>query len=341
MRRFGIAVILYTALYKGMDNMQREDLFKQKYSTLPTAEREPLLRSLADSRFQLLRFECFTRFGMQTDTAVYLCDGHEFVFVPGDTVTLGWADFAVGMDDKTRRDMKKSLEEYEITNLDAFLRESMSTVRTVTLPPMLVERNLNDIGWRRVTLDSQELEPFQEDIKKHFGAKDRMLTIHGQMRIYRKDDEVITEMYEPVPMDDFFVRVHQNGFSLPTEDEWEYLCGGGSRTLFRWGDSFDYDMKLYHFAADKSDDTPYTLEQSNQFGLSIAYDPYKQEVVENSEYFLKGGDGGCNICGGSGVVLGYLPTATYFRGECLSANELDYKSDIGGDYTFYRRIVRL
>ena len=24
---------------------------------------------------------------------------------------------------------------------------------------------------------------------------------------------------------------------LATEDEWEYLCNGGARTLFRWGDT--------------------------------------------------------------------------------------------------------
>jgi len=83
------------------------------------------------------------------------------------------------------------------------------------------------------------------------------------------------------------------------------------------------------------------LEEPNQFGLSIAYYPYKYEVVENSEYFLKGGDGGCGICGGSGMVLGYLPTATYFRSVSLSNDELNQQNDIGGDYTFFRRIVRL
>jgi hypothetical protein len=66
-----------------------------------------------------------------------------------------------------------------------------------------------------------------------------------------------------------------------------------------------------------------------------------QEVAEDSEYFLKGGDGGCNICGGSGMVLGYFPVSAFFRAASLSDDDLDCQSDIGGDYTFYRRIVRL
>lgn len=28
-------------------------------------------------------------------------------------------------------------------------------------------------------------------------------------------------------------------FSIPTEDEWEYLCNGGSRIFFRWGDTLN------------------------------------------------------------------------------------------------------
>ena len=324
--------------------MQREKLYREEYGKLLSAERETLLLSLTeiDTRFQFLRFEKFLRFGMQTDTAIYLCNGREFVFVPGDIVTLGWEKFAIGMNDDTRLNMQETLEEYDITDLDTFLRENMSPLRTITLPPMLVERELNDIGWWRVDLGSKELETFQEYIKKHFHLETRSFTISGKMRIYRNNGEIIAELYEPVSYSDFLTKIHKNGFSLPTEDEWEYLCGGGSRTLFRWGDSFDYAMKLYHFEAkDEHTDVPYTLQLPNQFGLSIAYDPYKQEVVEKSEYFLKGGDGGCNICGGMGITIGYLPTATYFRSECLSKDELDYKSDIGGDYTFYRRIVRL
>jgi hypothetical protein len=92
----------------------------------------------------------------------------------------------------------------------------------------------------------------------------------------------------------------------------------------------------------KSDNKePDTLEEPNQFGLSIAYDPYMWEVCENSEHFLKGGDGGCNFCGGMELVMGYLPVATYFRTPMEEDMIGEYKNDIGGDYTFYRRIVRL
>ena len=326
--------------------MDRTRLFNPRYGNLPREERESLLLSLpkCDGRFAFQRFERFERFGMATDTAVYNCKGAEFVFVPGGEATLGWDAFAVGPDADTLREIEDIFtDEFgyeEPPELEAVFRESMSAVRKVNIGPMLVERHINDIGWRNVASDSPELAPFQKDIKKHFsGTK---LTISGGMRIFKdgKTGETRTQIYEPASLDSFLSRLHGEKFSLPTEDEWEYLCGGGSRTLFRWGDSFDYEMKLRHFEeACPSKDAPYTLKEPNQFGLSIAYDPYKMEVVENSEYFLKGGDGGCNICGGLGMVFGYLPTATYFRSESLSDGR--HQKDIGGEYTFYRRIVRL
>ena len=41
--------------------------------------------------------------------------------------------------------------------------------------------------------------------------------------------------------------LEKQGLSLPTADEWAYLCGGGCRTLFPWGDGMDYSMHLHHF----------------------------------------------------------------------------------------------
>ena len=305
-------------------------------------QREEVLRAIADrdARFRLLRFECFERFGMRTDTAIYDCDGREFVFVPGGTVTLGWEDFIHGMDEATRAEMGENLAEYGVTDLQSFLRECMSPVRERTIRPMLVERHTQAIGWRQVDVDGPEIAPYRKDIAQNH-TPGRYFEIHGEMRLRYDDGALIAELYEPVSYDEFLAKIKAEGFSLPTEDEWEYLCGGGSRTLFPWGDSFDYDMKLRHFEADKPADAPYTLQLPNPFGLFIAHDPYQYEVMEDSEFFLKGGDGGCNICGGMGMALGYLPIATHFRDNGIFDGGLDYKNDIGGDYTFYRRIVRL
>ena len=314
----------------------RDKLYRQEYNKLTQTERKMLLHSLAESnpRFRLLRFESFERFGMQTDTAVYLCGDKEFVFVPGDTVTLGWDNFLVGMDSDTLADIQEGISEWEdLPVLEDFLRECISPVRSATIPPMLVERTLNTTGWYTVPFDSVELKPFQEEIE-WFLQNDYGKSTRHPIRLTRENGNIIAELFEPISFDDLLKQIHNDGFSLPTEDEWEYLCGGGSRTFYRWGDSFDYDY-------DSENELCSLLELPNQFGLSIAYDPYVKEVVESSEYFLKGGDGGVGLCGGLCPVLAYLSTATYYRDMCWSNDYLDSKNNIASNYNFYRRIVRL
>lgn len=328
-----------------MGGFQQDDLYRVNYNSITQSERENLLLSLpfGDYGLSFIRFERFERFGIVSETAVYTDDCHEFVFVPGDTVMLGWDSFAEGMNDETFKELSEALSECDVTDVIGFLKSSTSPIRQVTISPMLVEREVNTIGWREVPLDSPELEPFKNEIDKNY----KWVESHGgfelnkKFRMRRFEDNLTIELFCPVSLDELIGKIHETKFSLPTEDEWEYLCGCGKRTLFRWGDSFDTNMKLCHFNCNDLNESPDSLEQPNGFGLSIAYDPYMLEVVENSEYFLKGGDGGCNICGGSGIVLGYFPVSTFFRSESLSNDSLDWQSDIGGDYTFYRKVIRL
>ena len=46
-------------------------------------------------------------------------------------------------------------------------------------------------------------------------------------------------------------------------------------------------------------------------------------------------DGGCNICGGLGIFLGFLPCSPHCKPEVKEDKELN------GDYDFYRPIIRV
>ena len=77
------------------------------------------------------------------------------------------------------------------------------------------------------------------------------------------------------------------------------------------------------------------LEQPNMFGLFIAYNSYKCEIIDNVAY-TKGGDGGCSLCGGDGAIH-VLPCYTAFYREPADKG---YK-ELSKNYYCYRRIIRM
>ena len=160
--------------------------------------------------------------------------------------------------------------------------------------------------------------------------------MHQSARIERTEDGFHTWIYHCTDYDALLAGLEKQGLSLPTADEWAYLCGGGCRTLFPWGDGLDYSMRLRWFEdMDEDENRPYDMEEPNFFGLSIAYDPYMREVVQADRLTTCGGDGGCNICGGLGPFLGFLPCSPHCKPEVQEDNELN------GDYDFYRPIIRV
>ncbi len=136
------------------------------------------------------------------------------------------------------------------------------------------------------------------------------------------------------------VRLLKEGpFTLASEDEWEYLCSGGTRTLFRWGDTLkDVLDEIYDVGCDCGDEEETEEETSsmlgpNMLGLRIAYDSYKNEIIDNTQY-TKGGDGGCSLCGGDGPIY-VLPCYTAFY------RQKDHVEPLSDNYYCYRRIIRL
>ncbi len=76
-----------------------EKLSRPQFNQMDTTEKQTLMESLA-ARYNMtfLDLHTFDRWGQSCTTGIFKKDGREFVFVPGDTVTLGWEQFAVGDD---------------------------------------------------------------------------------------------------------------------------------------------------------------------------------------------------------------------------------------------------
>ena len=319
-----------------------ENLFRPQFDRLKLSDKLRLMQTLA-TRYHLTFKElyAFSRWGQSCTTGVFEKDGRAFVFVPGDTVTLGWDHFAVGLGSDSREELDDLFREWEMEPRDPeeLIRESMAPVRQIRIGPILAGRELEELCWEPVTMDDPRLTAHPDWLKafRDFAWSDHVsLALHQSARIKRTEKGFQIWIYNRTDYDALLNQLEQQGLSLPTADEWAYLCGGGCRTLFPWGDGLDYSMRLRHFEdMEEAGDRPYDMEQPNFFGLSIAYDPYMREVVKAERFTTCGGDGGRGICGGMGMFLGYLPCSPHCKPEVQEDKELN------GDYDFYRPIIRV
>ncbi|MEK4852505.1 SUMF1/EgtB/PvdO family nonheme iron enzyme [Paenibacillus sp. FSL H7-0756] len=268
--------------------------------------------------FKWLRLERFERYGQSLETGVFKYEGSEYVYVPGGSVTLG----------------RSELHMYA----------EMSPVREAVIGPLLVQRQPASAGWYECPLDRldpEEDEDVLQAIEEFRQGPHTSYEYSQYFRLEREGDQVVVFLFDDSEsFEEWSEAELPEGFALPTEDEWEYLYGAGARTLFPWGDEIDESMRLRHVsrAAEGNTSDPYPLEQPNGFGLCFPGDPYKKELVLTEGGITgKGGDGGCNLHGGQGVALGYLPTATAFRDPYES--ELEWEDLL--DCLVYRRVVRL
>ena len=67
-----------------------KSLFRPQFDQLFPEKKQALMEQLAEQyHFGFVRMERFDRWGQSCTTGIFEKDGREFVFVPGDTVTLG------------------------------------------------------------------------------------------------------------------------------------------------------------------------------------------------------------------------------------------------------------
>lgn len=186
---------------------------------------------------------------------------------------------------------------------------STSPARTADVPALLVAAEAVEAGVRECPPDDPHvasllaeyrglgLGPLPRRIEWNDLARAELSTAGAVVRCWLIDrptyDEAVADLAT-------------RGERLATPDEWEFACGAGAPTLWRWGD---------HVPADAvplaGSDGPH--REPNLFGLTVGNDPYRAERTADRAV-LCGGDGGTALHHSDGVPLtDWLPVATAFR----------------------------
>ncbi|MGE7415117.1 hypothetical protein [Methylobacterium tarhaniae] len=275
------------------------------------AERETCARALLPRLPDGLAYAGLERFdlgGQAHEVATYRSEAPDrrFVLVPGGTARLGFAGGAGWQPTpRTAAAWEDCAAEWGLPPLAEHLAEVLAPPRDVVLPALLVETTAWEVGWVPVDGDDPEVRAIvasrrdEQVVEFGFGP--------GTVRVaFGPDGTIRAERAEELDQDDLLHRLGHDGWRLPTPDEWEYLCAGGTGTLFRWGDEVPGEA----YPIDPLPDFD-AHRRPNAFGLRIAENPYLQEVTA-APNTLRGGDGGATICGGAGFFLGWLPLASAY-----------------------------
>ena len=208
---------------------------------------------------------------------------------------------------------------------------------------MLAERRASELSWVEVSAEDERLKAYERDIEQFLRGEYKsssVLTLNGALKLVREEGKIRAFLFRDIAHEELEASLRKDGFSLPSEDEWEYLASCGARTLWRFGDEPDpSEVALPH--AQQPKNPKFSLFEPNLFGLFIASDPYAVEIVSAPAYF-KGGDGGCAFCSGASLFESLLPTSPFYAmDEAMRQDHLDFLSGGELDSAIYRRIFRL
>jgi hypothetical protein len=245
-----------------------------------------------------------------------------------------------------------------------YVEQNTSVPRRVIAPTLLVEVEAQPVAPREDVTPVNEDDPLFSECCARFPDEgqwelngswpdERTYPVkrngNGELKVWRRP---------PTTLDDVNKRLQRQGMRLATCDEWEYACGAGANTLFRWGDDTPPDFYPTDTCADdrelkrawalslgklRYEEPPPGWDlhtRPNLFGLRIADDPYRWDLVADDPWRL-GGDGGTATCGGHGFFLAWLPLASAFRDYFAVGAFAPDHNNVGDEHHRLRRVIPL
>lgn len=337
------------------------NLTRETWNSLSLSEKMSRGRRLAwdlPSGFEYNSIQNFRFSGRENDVASYTFAGKRFVLVPGGQFTIGrspdlpWQPTPEEIDDWG----------YASSDLDVgagvaqYVTEVTLPRRVVEFPAMLVEAEVEEYGWDPILAPAFDRH-VSKVLAEHFSSSTEVRQVEsyasdGWIRVNRdRAGKISAKRASKLSQAQVSARLKGAGFRFPTSDEWEYLCGEGSQTLYRWGDHAPLDRDPNEQASspnslDASDNGPATSFPPNwqehlypnALGVTIARNPYFFELVAEPN-ITRGGDGGSAICGGGGRLLAWLPLATAYFEDDFCTHDPDEPIQAG--YTIGRRVLEL
>lgn len=201
-----------------MNPIPIKKLYNPQYDLLSTSDRMELLHKIGKIyNLELICFKEFTAFGKSTYTAVYRShDGIEFVFVPGDTVTLGFdfknkpfqdifndenlADLAypfvegyeeeIFSEDDVQTKIRETLEDEEVlSNIETYFKHNFTREDEFVIHPLLVQKEYSETCWSLIPADMlTQNKEWQNMIKKAEEKGVSEVMVHNTVCLYKTDD---------------------------------------------------------------------------------------------------------------------------------------------------------
>ncbi|OKI61494.1 hypothetical protein [Micromonospora sp. CB01531] len=299
--------------------MPYADLSFEQWNDLSDGAARRMAQDIADRHdLTVVGLENTAYVGRSHRMALFDRDGMRFALVPGGQPTLGYdaARFQPVPDQVAS--YADSAGECGLPPLAEYVDAMTSPVRSAEMPAMLIAVEAFDPCEIPLAPDDPRVRELVASVGSRLGGVSTFHSAGGLKVEFDQTGQVVrARAIREVSYDEGMAGLESIGLRTTTVDDWEWACGAGATTLFRWGDDCPNDGYPFDYKTGPH-------RQKNLWGLAIGQDPYKYETT-TARTIVCGGDGGSTTCGGSGFLLGWLTLATAYRdkefGQWLASDD--------------------